>query len=296
MRYLFTIMGLLSFFWSNSQTKDNGQKGQYETLSESLKIVFRDRLERDEEKSYDEEFIRTTNLEHRLVNQYGFEAIKLIFEYRNSENYFNLGSFPAECPWSKHNNKKIPEFIEANFRPIKKGLPRLIATLKERCQFIYAEYDGQTWYLHYYLNIKLHDGRNYYRVYTGGPPNTSPKAGKRLTDYNWVIPPPLADFYRVHDGFGEIYDANYIIQSQDLAVLAEMMTPISIEEGSSPEGYAFSDLLEFFPDGTGNVQCFLRDGMNISMTVDWDHERWEISEPTDFFTFIEENLSEVDEE
>lgn len=65
-----------------------------------------------------------------------------------------------------------------------------------------------------------------------------------------------------------------------------------------PEDYKFEDLLEFFPDGAGNVQCFYRENLDYqnAQTVDWDHEVWEISGKVGFYEFIDERISEIDEE
>lgn len=50
-------------------------------------------------------------------------------------------------------------------------------------------------------------------------------------------------------------------------------------------------MLSFFG---GNAQCFYKNNSNL--TVDWDHEIWEISNEVGFFEFINERMSEIDEE
>lgn len=142
--------------------------------------------------------------------------------------------------------------------------------------------------------MKLYDDRDYYRVYTGGEPLLNAEPNKNLKTYNWNIPNDLKAFYKIHNGFGEIYEANYIMANEDIKVMAEMMNPICKEQNVKPDGYSFNDLLEFFPDRAGNTQCFYKNIGNS--TVDWDHEVWEISGEIDFFEFINERMSEIDEE
>ena len=295
------IMGFLSILGCKKKPKQNKeaepvQVQSYASFDSITKDRLRIELKRDPEKSFDPEWVRTTDLENKVVNKYGFEGIKLIFEYRNSNNYYNKGDLPKDCPWNSLNDLSLQECIDKNFKPVKHKLPLLIDALKERCKFIYAEKKADTWYLHYFLEMKLHDGRDYYKVYTGGAPEPDPKPNANLKKYNWKIPRDLKEFYSIHNGFGEIYDAHFIMPIKDIKVKAEMMDPICKEQNVSPEGYSFDDLLEFYPDGVGNAQCFLRINGNVNTTVDWDHEVWEIQWEMQFFDFVNERMSEMDEE
>ncbi len=291
------VMGLL-FFLSCTNHSGKNDSFVYKDLSNELKDKYRLELQRDTTNDFDSDFKRTTDLERRLIDEFGFAAIQLIFEGRNSHNYYEAGKFPTDCPWGDLNSKSTPEIIEYNFAPLKDKLTRLITSLKERCQFIYAERKDDGWNLHYLLKMKLNDGRDYYIVYTGGMPNQKPVANKSLEQYGWTIPADLVAFYKVHDGFGEVYDANYILRSTEISVMAQMMDSICKKQKIYPDGYTFDDLLEFFPDGAGNAQCFYRDKKKNANngTFDWDHEVWEISGPVVFFEFIDERMSEIDEE
>lgn len=282
-------MGILTFFGGNSQNNKN-----YENLTSELKEEFRSELKRDSEKEFNQEFVRTTNLENEIINKYGFDGIKLVFESRNSSNFHKQGELPKNCPWSNLNDKTITEFITENFKPISKKIPNLISSLKERCKFIFAEKKENTWYLHYLLDMKLYDDREYFKIYTGGAPLLNAEPNKNLKTFNWNVPNDLKKFYQVHNGFGEIYDAYFVMANDDIKVMAEMMNPICKEQNIQPEGYSFNDLLEFYPDGAGNAQCFYKN--NGNSTVDWDHEVWEISGEMGFFEFINERMSEIDEE
>ena len=39
------------------------------------------------------------------------------------------------------------------------GVPTLMAALKDRCNYLYAERSDEAWRLHYFLDIVLYDGR-----------------------------------------------------------------------------------------------------------------------------------------
>ena len=41
-------------------------------MKSELKVEFRNELKRDSEKEFNQEFIRTTNLENEIINKYGF--------------------------------------------------------------------------------------------------------------------------------------------------------------------------------------------------------------------------------
>jgi hypothetical protein len=269
---------------------------KYKSLSEADKLIFREELKHNSEKEFDEEFIRSTNLERKLINEYGFEGIKLIFENRNSTNYFLLGEFPKDCPWVKNNKEQIEKVIEINFSKIKNKLPDLISSMKERCKFIYAEKEKNKWKLHYLMEAKLHDKRDYYRVYTGGMPINNSIENENLLKFGWTLPKDLKEFYTIHNGFGEIDELGYILNMDEIRVMGEMMNPICEEQNVKPEEYSFDNLLEFFPDGAGNAQCFLRGETGNNVTVDWDHEIWELSNEESFYEFINERLAEIDEE
>ncbi len=297
-------MGILSFFGCDSKINKNESTKKepvqtiitYSVLSKDVKDKLRVELEYDDKKEFNDEWIRTTDLKTDIINKYGFEGIKLIFEYRNSHNYYNKGTFPIDCPWNSLNDLSVQDCIEKIFEPLKNKLPLLIDALKDRCKFIYAEKKEDTWHLHYFLNMKLHDKRDYYKVYTGGAPILTPEPNKNLQAYKWSIPSDLKEFYSIHNSFGEIYEAYYVMSNEDIKIMAEMMDPICKEQNVVPEGYSFADLLEFYPDGGGNAQCFLRVNGNTSLTVDWDHEVWEISWEMGFFEFINKRMSEIDEE
>ena len=258
-------------------------------MLDQLRREYKHQLKRDPSLEFDPEFVRTTNLERELVDKHGFDAIRLIFDDQNSANYYPLGNFPSDCPWAHLNGLNLRSAIRTLFSSLTKKIPTLIETLCDRCQYLYAEKTETSWALHYFLEMMLYDQRRYYEVYTGGPPTPNPEPNSCLVNYGWQIPDDLARLYAIHDGFGPIL-SNGII-----SVMAEMLDPICKDLNTYPEGYEFRDLLEFHPDGAGNAQCFHRTNGTIT-TVDWDHEIWEISGSQDFFSYVDERLSQLDEE
>ena len=257
-------------------------------MFEQLKTTYQSQIKRDPDKEFGPEFIRTTDLERRLVDEYGFDAIRLIYLDRGSELHA-LGNFPEDCPWFPVNDLDIQSAIDSLFAPIAVEIPSLLDVLRVRCSHLFVEKNHGQWALHYFLNMMLYDGRPYYHVYIGGVPNANVQPNSCMAEYDWSVPPDLVTFYGVHDGFGPI------LGSEDISVMARMMDPICKEQNVYPEDYRYSDLLEFHPDGAGNAQCFHRQEGTYT-TVDWDHEIWEISGSQDFFGYVDERLSQLDEE
>lgn len=70
--------------------------------------------------------------------------------------------------------------------------------------------------------------------------------------YGWQVPGDVAHLFAVHDGFGPI------LSNDSITVMAEVMDPICQQQNIYPEGYEYRDLIEFYPDGVGNAQCFYR--------------------------------------
>lgn len=265
-------------------------------ITEELRKKYLSELERDAEKDFSSEFDRTTNLEASLIREYGFDGLKLILPSKKIDDIYQLGSIPEDCLWVHLNSKTPTEAIDAVFSSIKEKVPSLIASMKDRVRFVYATRLNSNWELNYLLDMKLYDGRDYFLIYSGGAPDNNPQKNDSLTKFEWAIPQALKEFYSIHNGFGALEDSVYILSSKQISIMGEMMNPISKEQNVKPEEYLFNDLLEFFPDGAGNAQCFLRKGDNNNNTVDWDHETWEISEETDFFDFVDNRMSELDEE
>jgi len=160
-------MGILSFFGACKQENSNSNGDK---LTSELKFQLRSELKSHPDKEFDTEFIRNTDLEHNIISTYGFDGVKLLFEARNTSSYYPLGEFPKNCPWSVLNDKSVSDFITANFRSISNKITTLVSALGERCRLIYAEKKDDTWQLHYLLDMKLYDDRDYFAIYTRGAP------------------------------------------------------------------------------------------------------------------------------
>lgn len=267
-----------------------------ETIPEDIKAKYISELDRDPEKDFSSEFIRTTDLEAALLRRYGISGLNLVLTKKGNGSIYPLGEFPSNCPWYSINSKSHDEAIDTIFISIKSKIPNLISAMKERVRFIYVTDKDSSWSLNYLLDMKLYDGRDHFLIYSGGLSECNPKPNENLVKFDWEIPRDLKDFYAVHNGFGALGDSVYVLDSERISVMGEMMNPITKEQNVEPEGYCFNDLLEFFPDGAGNAQCFIRKGKSNNNTVDWDHEVWEISDEISFFEFIDRRMSELDEE
>jgi hypothetical protein len=88
------------------------------------------------------------------------------------------------------------------------------------------------------------------------------------------------------------WGGNHVLPSDELGTVARFLNP------GEKVPYNGADLLEFFPDGTGNAQCFQRRSTQDAhpLTVDWDHETRELSGESDFFEFVDEHLIRIEEE
>ena len=272
------------------------KKENYEQLSSELKEQFREELKINSEKEFYQEFVRTTNLENEIINKYGFDGIKLLFESRNSANFHHLGELPKDCPWTNLNEETIEGFITQNFKPISQKIPAVIFSLKERCKFIFAEKKENTWRLHYLLDMKLDGYRDYFKIYTGEAPLLNAEPNKNLKTYNWSIPNDLNSFYKIHNGFQELNEVIFVKANENIKVMAESMDRFYQNKDSfyQNKGYLFNELLDFYRDDSADTHCFYKNRGNL--TVFWDHERWEISRKIGFFEFINERVSVIDEE
>ena len=145
-------MGLFSFL--NSKNEDPKESSK-DILSAQLKNSLEKELIIDSKKYLGSEYSRVLGLKNDIINKYGFEGIKLIYESDNSINYYQLGELPEECPWFELNNYATVEFITNNFKKIATKSSIFIDILKEKCKYIYAEKKEDEWLLHYFLTKKM---------------------------------------------------------------------------------------------------------------------------------------------
>ncbi|HAA23729.1 MAG TPA: hypothetical protein DCR93_16320 [Cytophagales bacterium] len=284
-------------------------------MNEELKVKLREELATDyDHPDYDPrvEAGRVRALECDIVNRFGFEGVKLVFEDRNSSNFHLIGQFPAASPWAYLNDKALPEFVEANFAPIAPKIPTLLFTLKEQCTFIYCEEKEEQWYLHY-LFSHMQDrfgGGEYLTVYTGGAPLLTPEPNESLRAQGWPIPDDLATFYAIHNGFGQEEDCYCVLPNDQLEIMAastseqgpddifdflsaQLSDKINLDPAPPKEQEPCNDLLKFYPDNAGNAQCFYKKGQNT--TVRWWHDDENAFEEIGFFEFIDQAMSDLDD-
>jgi len=269
---------------------------EFKRMTEQQKEEYIELLEIDPKKELQNELVRTSDLENQLIREYGVDAARIVLFDDPDVDLYPLGEFPDDCPWSGLNDKGTVGFVKSVLKPLKGVLGGMLEAMKKNCLFIFVDKIQGRWTVNYVLDTDLEDGRKYFRVYSGDEPNTDVEVNESLEQYYWSIPDGLAQFYAIHDGFGDS-DAHYILSSKDLRVLAEVMDPVCKEQDLYPEDYKFSNLLEFCSDGEGNAQCFYRKSVKDKepKTVDWDHESWDLSYEMDFFEFVDECFSSIDE-
>ncbi len=280
-------MGLFSFLKSKNEKPKESSKN---ILSAQLKNDLRKELIIDSKKYFGSEYIRVFGLKNDIIIKYGFEGIKLVYEFDNSIHYYQLGELPEECPWFELNNYSIVEFITNNFEKIATKSTIFIDVLKEKCKYIYTEKKEDEWLLHYCL-IKESDIETLteeYVIFTGRTPVYYPKPNESLSRYNWNIPGDLNIFYTIHDGFGEREDvACFIVPSEDLLIMSDtaVVKEECLEKNSKPKEYSFDNLLQFYYDDNGNSLCFSKG--DHSLIVDWDYETLKLTNEIHFFDFLD---------
>ena len=154
--------------------------------------------------------------------------------------------------------------------------------------------DNDKWYLIYQLR---HDDQKAGRFFIGGAPQNQPQLTSELRSKNWIIPNDLVTFYKIHNGFGLLWpfdmfwNSDCVLPDHKLWSLSKVLSSVS----GVDVDYNTKDLLEFFPDGSGNGQYFYRSeiGKDVDLTVDWDHETRELSKEQVFWQFLDDRLSNL---
>ncbi len=261
-------------------------------LDEQTRERFTHELERDKRLPFDDDFRRTTDLERKILDQYGRAGAEFILRRNGLEP-----AHDDSCPWHIAHLDPVSA-VRKVLGPLRDLLPQFIATLEERIRWVIPTRNKGVWMLAYVVDRALYDGRPYYGLITGGAPSAAPRLSERAEAIGWKLPLSYVILCEVHNGLGAIDGG--ILACEAAVDLGEMMEPIAAEQDFHPEGYAFQDLLEFFPDGSGNCQAFHRRSHEDAdpPTVDWDHETRQISGEMPFFEFADEALQRqiLDEE
>jgi hypothetical protein len=264
-------------------------------LTEADKERFRKLLLADSTKAFSEDYIRIMELQRNLIDHYEYEGIRLVMGKTKDDKFYPIGRFPADCPWYGYNKLTPTELIDSNFQLLKDDIPAMLASMRERCGWIYAEKKEQGWELCYVLNSKLEDGKRYFTIYTGYPAKTG-FPGLYLPEH-WTLPPALKKFYAVHDGFdGDFVTGPWVLPSDKLRLIADEEHRQRLE---LPPNISSRDLLVVISFGSDFEDCFVREkgertGNNMA---EWDSDsRIVTSKKTDFFSLIDRYFSSPDEE
>lgn len=207
------------------------------------------------------------------------------------QGIYPVDALPEECPWQFSQTTEIRKIISSLFSQLEKNLPKTIVMMQERCVAMFGLWKDNQWHLLYMIKFQLRNGSTDFTVYYGGEPTAYPQLREELGSHGWWIPHELKELYQVHNGFGKLaYSRISILPDRKLTLLSEYFFP------DEEVAYNPNDLLEFFPDGAGNAQFFHRaTGGKPMRTIDWDHETRELSNPEEFWGFIDRKLSDVDE-
>jgi len=246
---------------------------------------------------------RTSLRRYELVRDLGTEGVRLWL--LADDVRFELLCRPGEmsldtgCPWDLPPGIEPAAVVDQVFGPLADRLPMTFDVLREECHLVLALRQARRWRLLYVLPYTQHNGLNYWQFVGGGPPLANPRLSKPVRDFGWQTPRPLRELYAVHDGFGHGHYDNPFGWSQIMVPCSQLnLLSECVDTLGNGADYDGRDLLEFFPDGAGNGQYFHRRTPEDDEppTCDWDHETWQLSGPTDFFEFLDEELIRLVEE
>ena len=120
----------------------------------------------------------------------------------------------------------------------------------------------------------------------GGSPATASGVLEREKELGFALPGAYVRFARIHNGFLENGVKEVGILPIELARIYSRFENLDSDTGGDSNA---NDLLAFCAYRSGNMQCFdlaSPVGARESMTVQWDHETKELSQPESFWAFI----------
>jgi hypothetical protein len=259
-------------------------------------------LERGPDEDFATYWQRTNQLKRRLVDDRGPAGMEIWLQHEGLafDAVHALDTVPqvAGCPWRARPKASAADTINALFGPLAERLPRTVALLEGHTRHLFGLQRGEAWFLLYLVDYVPDDSEPCLKVYVGGAPSVSPALPASAVEVGWAMPEALASFYAVHDGFGEL-DATLgqmggpcVLGSHRVATLRESVDPDGVTLT-----YDFEDLLEVFPDGSGNTAAFHRRSRTDGdpPIVSWDHETWELHVRGDFFAYVDQRLVFVDD-
>ena len=215
------------------------------------------------------------------------QYLKSISWYGGLFEFYAYGKFPVDCPWQKSQIEGKKEFIQKTFQTIAAFIPNTFEKLLTNCQDIYALLEGNKWFLIYAINENT--------FLCGGEPTNTPSLSVYAISNGWELPTELKTFYSVHNGFGAGLPLGIFLSSSCVLPNYKLETLNSLLKNETDFEFVIDpkDLLQFYPNGLGDAQCFYRLRNGELTTVDWDHETREIYRPENFWSFVDRNLSEL---
>ncbi|NOT03095.1 MAG: SMI1/KNR4 family protein [Anaerolineales bacterium] len=221
------------------------------------------------------------------MNSLGLKIIQHLKNYWHESSFelFEYGSFPLECPWQIVQKQVQKDFIKNIFQPI--AIPITLDRLIENCQSIYALLESNKWFLIYAIDEDT--------FLCGGEPTNTPILPVNVISDGWELPDDLRVFYSVHNGFGTLWSLEIFWSSHCILPDNKLDTLNSFFKDDPDFNFAIDPkyLLQFFPDGLGNQQCFYKLKTGELTTVDWDHETREIYHQENFWGFVDRRLFEL---
>lgn len=169
-----------------------------------------------------------------------------------------LADAPEDCPWFALRELKPEWVVEEVFAPLADRFPGTVEQLREYCQAVACLRAEGVWYLLYLMHFYEE-----YICWIGREPAESPALPDAVRAAGWELPEPLAEFYRVHHGFGEsdivsgagfdahLWNALCIRPAHRLELLDRET------EGEEEVEYGPGKILFFFHDGGGDYEGFL---------------------------------------
>lgn len=215
---------------------------------------------------------------------------------------FLLSDAPDNFPW-KFATNDVEKIIDANFATIQKKSPLFFNTLKKQTIAVLGMTNNLD---HFTRDSLLYIGYNYFyyvdykdiAILAGGRPNVDPKPNEKLVKQGWAIPDDIKDFYRIHDGFGLLtfdYSLWNVIKPAGRLESMERMNQCAKELNEIVD-YDFNNIVEFYTDGSGNGQNFVRKSPADSNPLTrWrDHETWDLGNELTFWEFLDKGQAMQD--
>lgn len=134
----------------------------------------------------------------------------------------------------------------------------------------------------------------FFEGWLGGLPTSDRDLAKCETRLNFSLPVSYKLFGNVHNGFLKNGNqGNGLLPVESLSFLHRKDLPEDLS--LLHDSFSDDELLSFYRDGAGNQQSYhlsMPHGSGDYMTVDWDHETREISNPQAFWLFLERFIEE----